>query len=78
MAISRQIKARYETRNHEIVARLREAAGAGPPINREMRVKRLVAEIATEMALLHGGDWRVQYQPDRGVIVVARRLRSQP
>ena len=77
MAIERQIKPRYETRNHEIVAKLRESAGAGPPVNREMRVKRLVAEIAIEMALLHGGDWRVQYQPEQGVIVIARRLRSQ-
>lgn len=76
MGIKHQIR-RYPSKNHEIVAKLREAAGAGPPINREMRCKRLVAEIAIEMALLHGGDWRVQYQPDQGVIVIARRLRSR-
>lgn len=73
-----QYTPRHKTRNEEIVAELRKSAGAGPPIDPVMRAKRLVAEVAIQMALLHGGDWRVQYQPDQGIVVVARRLRSQP
>jgi hypothetical protein len=74
MAIQHQIKARYETRNHEIVANLRTAAGAGAPVDPEMRIKRLVAEVAIQMAIVHGGDWRVQIEPENGIVLVARRL----
>lgn len=77
MAIDHQIKPRYETRNDEIVANLRETAGARPPIDPEMRAKKLIAEAATLLALSRGGDWRMQFQPDRGLVVVARRLRSR-
>lgn len=72
-----KVTARYASRNEEIVAGLREAAGAGPPADPVMTAKKKVAELATMMALLHGGDWRVQYQPEHGLIVVARRLRSR-
>lgn len=65
---------RYATRNEEIVAELREAAGAAPPIDPKMRAKRLIAEAATLLALSHGGDWRMQFQPEGGVVVIARRL----
>lgn len=68
---------RYATRNDEIVAGLREAAGAGPPIDPHMRVKKLTAEVAIQMALCHGGDWRVQYEPENGLILIARR-RKRP
>lgn len=74
MAIDRQIRLRYATRNEEIVAEIREAAGASPPIDPRMRAKRLVAEIATLMALLHGGDWRVQFEPENGLVQIVRRL----
>lgn len=76
MAIDRQIRQRYATRNEEIVAGLREAVGAAAPIDPKKRAKRLIAEAATLMALAHGGDWRVQFEPERGVVVVARRLRN--
>ena len=74
MAIDRQIRPRYTTRNEEIVAKIREAAGAAPPIDPRMRAKRLVAEIATLMALVHGGDWRVDFRPEEGSVTVLRRL----
>ena len=77
MAIYHQIKPRYETRNHEIVAKLRENAGAGPPIDPSRTAKKRVAEAAILMALAYGGDWRVQFQPEHGVVVIARRLQSQ-
>lgn len=73
MAIEHQIKPRYETRNHEIVAGLREAAGAGPPIDPHMKVKRLTAEIAVAMALIHGGDFRVEIDHEAGMVLVCRR-----
>ncbi len=74
LAIQRQIKPRYETRNDEIIAELRKAAGAGPPIDPHMKVKRMTAEVAILMALVHGGDWRVQYEPENGLVLIARRL----
>lgn len=76
-SLARRYRPKYATRNEEIVAGLREAAGAGPPVDPEMRAKKLIAEAATLLALSHGGDWRMQFQPDRGLVVVARRLRSR-
>lgn len=64
---------RFATRNEEIVANLRDAAGAGPPIDPHTKVKRLTAEVAVAMALIHGGDWRVQVDHDEGFIFVCRR-----
>lgn len=75
MAISHRIQPKYQTKNEEIVAGLRESAGAGPPIDPIMRVKRLTAELACAMALIHGGDWRVRIDLEEGLIVVARRGR---
>lgn len=75
MAINHQIKPRYETRNHAIVATLREAAGAGPPRDPNMRAKKMVAEIAILLALSQGGDWRVQFEPENGLVQISRRRR---
>lgn len=75
MAISYQVKPLYKSRNERIVADLRHAVGVGPPIDQEMVAKRKAAEIAIAMALLYGGDWRLQYEPENGLIVVARRRR---
>ena len=77
LAIQHQIKRRYATRNDEIIAGLRDAAGAGPAVDPEMRAKKLIAEAAILLALSRGGDWRMQFQPERGLVVVARRLRSR-
>jgi hypothetical protein len=73
LAIRHQITRRYATRNEEIVAGLREAAGAGPPVDPELKVKRLVAEIAIQMALLHGGDWRAEVDHEIGYALISRR-----
>lgn len=73
-AIERRIKPKYESRNHEIVAGLRDAAGAAPPIDPYMKVKRLTAQVAVEMALIHGGEWRPQIDHERGTILVARLI----
>lgn len=72
MAINHQFKPRYETRNHEIVAKLRESAGAGPPVDPVMAAKKKVAEAATLLALSQGGNWRVQFEPEIGLVAIAR------
>ncbi|MDI6026750.1 hypothetical protein QBK99_11165 [Corticibacterium sp. UT-5YL-CI-8] len=67
-----EYKPRFATRNEEIVAGLRDAAGAGPPVDPHMAVKRKTAEIAIAMALLHGGEWRVRIDHQEGLVMVAR------
>lgn len=74
MAIFHQYRPKFKTRNEEIVANLFEAAGATPPAPPEIVVKRKAAEISTLMALIHGGDWRVQIDHQDGLVMIARRL----
>ncbi len=71
-------RSRYRTKNEEIVAGLREIAGASPPIDPKMKVKRLTAELSATMALLHGGDWRVQIDHEIGFVVVRQRCPRGP
>lgn len=71
-------KPSYKSKNDEIVAKLRDAAGAGPPIDPHMRVKRLTAEVAVAMALIHGGDWKILIDHEAGLIAVRRRLPNNP
>jgi len=74
VAIFHQYRPKFKTRNEEIVANLFEAAGATPPAPPEIVVKRKAAEISTLMALIHGGDWRVQIDHQDGLVMIARRL----
>lgn len=74
MAIKRQIKPKYKTRNEAIVAKLRAEAGADAPIDPHMRIKKKTAELAYLMALIHGGDWSVQIDHEVGLIAVTRRF----
>lgn len=76
MGIHHQVKPKFRTKNHEIVAGLREAAGAVAPLDPHVVIKRKSAEVAVMMALLHGGDWRVQIDHEVGLVVVARRRAS--
>lgn len=69
---------RFKTKNEEIVAGLREAAGAGPPIDPKIKVKRLTAEVAAAMALIHGGDWRIEIDHQDGFVVVRQRCPHGP
>jgi hypothetical protein len=68
-----RIRPKYKTRNDEIVAGLFQSAGADRPAAPEVVIKRKAAEISTLMALIHGGDWRVQIDHQDGLIVIARR-----
>jgi hypothetical protein len=70
MAISHRIQKRYATRNEEIVAGLRDAAGAAAPLDPYVVIKRKAAEISTAMALIHGGDWMAQVDHDLRLVVI--------
>lgn len=76
MAIIHQIRPKYKTRNDEIVANLFEAAGAVPPAPPEIVIKRKAAEISSLMALVHGGDWRVEIDHQTGFVLIAPRMPS--
>ncbi|OCX17603.1 hypothetical protein QV13_12660 [Mesorhizobium hungaricum] len=65
---------RQQARNEAIVADLRNTAGVGAPLDQKMIIKRKAAEISTAMALLYGGDWRVQFDLEEGLVLIARRL----
>lgn len=75
MAINHQIRPKFKTRNEEIIARIRSVAGVAAPMDPKTVIKRKSAEIATAMALLHGGDWRVEIDHEDGFVVVRRRSR---
>jgi hypothetical protein len=61
---------RYATRNDEIVAGLRSAAGAVAPRDPKMVAKVKAAELSTAMALIHGGDWRVVIDHDCPMVLI--------
>lgn len=73
MSIAHRIRAKYATRNEEIVAELRAAAGAVAPLDPYIVIKRKAAEISVAMALVHGGEWRVRIDHQEGLVIVARR-----
>ena len=76
-AIQRRIRQKYATRTEEIVAEIRDAAGAAPPIDPMVKVKRLTAEVAIQMALVHGGHWKVRIDHQEGLVMIARRGRRR-
>jgi hypothetical protein len=67
-----KIGPRYKSRNDQIVAELRDIAGAGPAMDPIIVIKRKTAEIATAMALLHGGEWRVVVDHQIPMVLVRR------
>jgi len=69
MALDNRIK----TRINANVAKIRAEARADPPIDPHMRVKKQVAEVAYRMALIHGGDWRVQVDHDARLVLIVPR-----
>lgn len=73
MTISRRIKPKYKSRNEAIVSRLRAEAGADAPRDPLMTIKKRTAELAYLMALVHGGDWRVEADPHATFVLISRR-----
>lgn len=65
-----EYRPQYATRNEEIVAELRLAAGAVAPLDPKIVVKRKAAEISTAMALLHGGDYRVVVDHETRIVLI--------
>lgn len=78
MAIQHQVRQKYPTRNHEIIAELRELAGAAAPVDPYMAIKRKTAELAVLMAQVHGGEYRHQIDHEDGSVVVRRRCPPKP
>lgn len=74
MAIERRFKPKYKTKNEQIVAKIRAEAGADAPRDPHMVIKKRTAELAYLMALIHGGDWRIQFEPENGLVQIVRRL----
>lgn len=72
-AIERRFQPKYQTRNEAIIAGLRLATGTAGPIDPYMRVMKRAAEVAYLMALIHGGDWRIDVDHEVGSVVVRRR-----
>jgi hypothetical protein len=74
VAIHHQVRPKFKTRNDEIVAGLFESAGAVAPAPPEIVIKRKAAELSALMALIHGGDWRVEIDHQVGFVLVAPRV----
>lgn len=72
-AIRRRIQPKFKTKNDAIVARLRAEAGADAPRDPLMTIKKRTAELAYLMALVHGGDWRVEADPQATFVLISRR-----
>lgn len=74
MALDNRIK----TRINANVARIRAEARAGPPDDPKKKLRRRIAEAAYLMALLHGGEWRVEIDPHSAFVLIARQQRRRP
>lgn len=59
-----------EARKAQIIQELRIQAGASAPLDPYAVVKRKTAEIATAMALIHGGDWRPVVDHENRIVLV--------
>lgn len=74
MAIIHQIRRKYRTKQEEIVGEIMESAGALSSLDPEVVIKRKAAEVSYLMALLHGGEWRVEIDHESGFVLVAPAL----
>lgn len=64
---------REKTRGEDSLKRLRAIAMGVWPLDPAMRIERDAASIASAMALIHGGEWRVQIDHLAGVVLVVRQ-----
>lgn len=70
MAIIHQIRRKYRTKQEETVGEIMESAGALSSLDPEVVIKRKAAEVSYLMALLHGGDWRVEIDHENLFVLV--------
>lgn len=75
MAIIHRIRPKYQNRKEEIVADLLYGSGGATEGHLQTVIKRKAAEISIAMAVLHGGEWRVQIDHEDGFVHITRRLR---
>ncbi len=75
MAIIHQVRRKYATKAEEIVADLLYGTGGKTEEEMEVIIKRKAAEISIAMAILHGGEWRVQIDHDEPFVHITRRLK---
>lgn len=61
-----------KTRGEEALDRLRAIAAGVWPLDPAMRIERDAASIASAMAMVHGGEWRVQIDHVAGLVLVVR------
>ena len=76
MAIVHQIRRKYRTKRDEIVGEIMESAGALSSLDPEGVIKRKGAEVAYLMALMHGGEWRVEVDHENPFVLIAPALPS--
>lgn len=74
MAIIHQIRRKYQTRQEETVGEIMKSAGALSSLDPEVVIKRKAAEVSYLMALLHGGEWRVEIDHQEGFVLVQPAL----
>jgi hypothetical protein len=74
VAIIHRIRPKYQNRNEEIIADLLYGTGGATENDLETVIKRKAAEISIAMAVLHGGEWRVQVDHEDGFVHITRRL----
>jgi hypothetical protein len=70
VAIIHQIRTRYRTKQEETVGEMMKSAGALSSLDPEVVIKRKAAEVSYLMALLHGGDWRVEIDHENLFVLV--------
>lgn len=70
MAIIHQIRPKYRTKQEETVGEIMESAGALSSLDPEVVLKRKAAEVSYLMALIHGGDWRVEIDHENLFVLV--------
>lgn len=78
MAIIHQIRRKYANKAEETVADLLYGTGVKSEDEMEAVIKRKAAEISIAMAILHGGDWRVQIDHEEPFVHITRRLQRNP
>lgn len=66
-----------KTRRQGTLEKLLNSAAKGWSADPMKRIQEDADAIATAMALLHGGDWRVQIDHDEGFLLIVRRGRRQ-
>lgn len=63
---------REKTRREETLERMLGMASSIWPMDPAKRIERDAASIATAMATIHGGEWRVQIDHLSGLVLVVR------